>query len=149
MKILIIDDSAIARQRSIKILGVFNDIEFEEAGNGKEALGYLEFFSDEISLILCDLLMPEMGGVEFLKNLKEAKIHIPVVIVTTEQNKEMVVQCLLLGAKGYIVKPYDEKTLIKKVEDVLVAAGKKPAFKTGGPPADRPEHKKGADAGKG
>jgi len=93
--------------------------EIVDALNGQDGLGKLEKHPD-ISLILLDINMPMMNGLEFIKKLKEmGKFdHIPIVIVSTEGKEEDTMRGLALGAKGYVKKPFqpsDLHTLIAKL----------------------------------
>ena len=77
-----------------------------EASNGAEALAAVK--ENSIDLILCDINMPVMDGLEFIKQLArvdKAK-GVPVVMITTEGSESHVVQALSMGAKGYIRKPF-------------------------------------------
>src|SRR3979411_2443747 len=108
IRALIIDDSSVMRkiverslrQAAIELTKVF------EAGNGAEALGVLK--ENQVDLILCDINMPVMDGLEFIKQLPgiaNAK-DVPVVMITTEGSETHVVQALSCGARGYIRKPF-------------------------------------------
>jgi two-component system chemotaxis response regulator CheY len=116
-KVLIVDDSNTMRkivQRSLRQAG----FEFEkilEAGDGQEALGVLE--NEEVDFILSDINMPNMDGIEFLRQKKEndAIKDIPVVMITTEAGNDILGEAKSLGAKGSIKKPFTPD----QVQDVL------------------------------
>jgi len=108
IRALIVDDSSVMRkivERSLRQAG----LELEkvvEAGNGAEALAVLG--KGPVDLILCDINMPIMDGLEFvraLQTVEEAKAT-PVVMITTEGSETHVVQALSAGARGYIRKPF-------------------------------------------
>jgi two-component system chemotaxis response regulator CheY len=105
---MIIDDSSVMRkivERSLRQAGL--DIsEVIEAGNGLEALTALE--SKKPDLILSDINMPTMNGLEFVKRLQHVPgmKDVPVVMITTEASESHVVEALSYGAKGYIRKPF-------------------------------------------
>jgi len=108
LRALIIDDSSVMRkivERSLRQAGL--DLsEVKEAGNGAEALALLA--NTTVDLILCDINMPVMDGLEFVKRLKgiaNAK-GVPVIMITTEAGETHVVQALSAGACGYIRKPF-------------------------------------------
>jgi two-component system chemotaxis response regulator CheY len=108
MSALIIDDSSVMRkivERSLRQAGV-NLAKVFEAGNGAEALTVLA--DNRVNLILCDINMPVMDGLEFVKQLAgvENAKGVPVVMITTEGSESHVVQALSCGAKGYIRKPF-------------------------------------------
>lgn len=107
-KVLIIDDSSTMRKivaRSLRQAG----FEFDailEAGDGQEALQVLG--GEVVDIILSDINMPNMNGVEFLKEKSgnDTIKNIPVVMITTETGSEILNEALALGAKGSIKKPF-------------------------------------------
>ena len=108
VRALIVDDSSVMRkivERALRQAGVELE-ELQEAGNGAEALTLLGHAG--VDLILCDINMPIMDGLEFVKRLKEVESakNVPVVMITTEGSESHVVQALSAGAKGYIRKPF-------------------------------------------
>ena len=124
VRALIIDDSSVMRkivERSLRQAGV-DLIQVLEAGNGAEALTVLQ--ANPVDLILCDINMPVMDGLEFVKQLPgvaNAK-DVPVVMITTEGSESHVVQALSCGARGYIRKPFTAAEVKDHVIPVL--AGK-------------------------
>ena len=105
---MIVDDSSVMRkivERSLRQAGI--DLEkVVEAGNGAEALGALR--ENQVDLILCDINMPVMDGLEFVRQMgtvENAK-GVPVVMITTEGSESHVVEALSAGARGYIRKPF-------------------------------------------
>jgi two-component system, chemotaxis family, chemotaxis protein CheY len=118
---LIIDDSSVMRkivERSLRQAGIELTQVFE-AGNGAEALGVLK--ETQVDLILCDINMPVMDGLEFIKQLPgvaNAK-GVPVVMITTEGSESHVVQALSCGARGYIRKPFTPEQVREQVMPVL------------------------------
>ena len=108
VRALIVDDSSVMRkivERALRQAGV-ELVELQEAGNGAEALALLGHAG--VDLILCDINMPVMDGLEFVKRLKETESSkdVPVVMITTEGSESHVIQALSMGAKGYIRKPF-------------------------------------------
>ena len=105
---LIVDDSSVMRkivERSLRQAGL--DLEqVREAGNGQEGLAAVG--QGGVNLVLCDINMPVMDGIEFLRKLQELPVGkgIPVVMITTEGSESHVVHALSIGAKGYIRKPF-------------------------------------------
>jgi two-component system chemotaxis response regulator CheY len=124
IRALIVDDSSVMRKivdRSLRQAGV-NLSQVFEAGDGGEALSVLE--ENQVDLILCDINMPVMDGLEFIKRLStmENAKAIPVVMVTTEGGEAHVVEALSCGARGYIRKPFTAEQLKELVIPIL--AGK-------------------------
>ena len=118
---LIVDDSSVMRkivERSLRQAGITLARVFE-AGNGIEALSVVA--ENRVDLILCDINMPVMDGLEFVKQLSgvpNAK-DVPVVMITTEGSEAHVVQALSCGARGYIRKPFTPEQVKEQVIPVL------------------------------
>ena len=105
---LIVDDSSVMRkivERSLRQAGIELS-EVMEAGSGLEALAAIQFKKPD--LILSDINMPAMNGLEFVRKLQEVPgmKDVPVVMITTEASESHVVEALSYGAKGYIRKPF-------------------------------------------
>jgi two-component system, chemotaxis family, chemotaxis protein CheY len=121
IRALIVDDSSVMRkivERSLRQAGIDLSQVFE-AGNGADALGVLK--DQAVDLILCDINMPVMDGLEFIKQLPgvpNAK-DVPVVMITTEGSEAHVVQALSCGARGYIRKPFTPDQVKEHVVPVL------------------------------
>jgi two-component system, chemotaxis family, chemotaxis protein CheY len=124
IRALIVDDSSVMRkivERSLRQAGI-GISQILEAGNGAEALGVLK--DNKVDLILCDINMPVMDGLEFVKALAgvESAKGVPVVMITTEGSEGHVVQALSAGARGYIRKPFTPDQVKEHIIPVL--AGK-------------------------
>jgi two-component system, chemotaxis family, chemotaxis protein CheY len=121
IRALIVDDSSVMRkivERSLRQAGLAIS-QVIEAGNGAEALVAVQ--NNELDLILCDINMPVMDGLEFVKQLSQlgkAKT-VPVVMITTEGSEGHVVQALSAGARGYIRKPFTPDQVKEHVLPVL------------------------------
>src|ERR1700682_401503 len=121
IRALIVDDSSVMRkivERSLRQAGIELTQVFE-AGNGVEALGVLK--ENLVDLILCDINMPVMDGLQFVKELSAVANgkDIPVVMITTEGSESQVVQALSCGARGYIRKPFTPEQARDQVVPVL------------------------------
>jgi two-component system chemotaxis response regulator CheY len=124
LKVLIVDDSSAMRkiiQRSLRQAG-FDIAEFFEAGNGADALALLA--KNSVDLMLVDINMPVMDGLEFMRQLKATGTakHAAVVMITTEGSESHVVKALSLGARGYIRKPFTPDQMREHVLPVLEPA---------------------------
>ncbi|MFW6034794.1 MAG: response regulator [Halothermotrichaceae bacterium] len=113
--ILAVDDSKTLRA-SVKFTLKKAGYDVYLADNGKtgiEKLKELTADGDRPELIITDINMPEMDGITFLKNVKEDKIfrYIPVIILTTESQEEMIMKGKKLGAAGWLVKPFKPEQL--------------------------------------
>ena len=124
IRALIVDDSSVMRkivERSLLQAGL-ELAQVYQAGNGAEALTLLR--ETQVDLILCDINMPVMDGLEFIKQLSgidKAK-GVPVIMITTEGSESHVVQALACGARGYIRKPFTPEQVKEQLLPVL--AGK-------------------------
>lgn len=109
-KVLIVDDDAVNREILGNILEKNYEVLFAE--NGADALELIRKHQETLSLILLDLIMPVMDGIEVLKRVKEDVdlAHIPVIVLTSDQESE--VECLSLGAIDFIPKPYPQVDVI-------------------------------------
>ncbi|MBQ7679689.1 MAG: EAL domain-containing protein [Butyrivibrio sp.] len=109
--VLVVDDEAVNRQMLGAILGTAYEVLY--AANGREALEQVRIQKDLISLILLDLLMPEMDGYQVLEELRADPIlrRIPVIVLTADRSAE--VKSLQLGAADFLSKPYDMPEVIQ------------------------------------
>jgi two-component system chemotaxis response regulator CheY len=119
--ILIVDDSLSMRAVIKKIIGMsgIRTDKCYEAQNGREALEVLA--GNWVDIILSDINMPEMNGIEFLKALRSDELfkEIPVVFISTEANAERIKEASLLGARGFLKKPFVPEELRKLLYSVL------------------------------
>ena len=111
--VLIVDDSRTMRTVIRKTLGLsgFEVGDCWEAGNGREALDRVR--SSWVDLIMTDLNMPVMDGLDMLRALRQDELYgkIPVILVTTEGSEERLKEARALGIRGYIQKPFHPETL--------------------------------------
>ena len=109
-QVLVVDDDAVNREILGNILEQSYEVLFAE--NGIEALEVIRKHQETLSLILLDLIMPVMDGIEVLKRVKEDVdlAHLPVIVLTSDQKSE--VECLSLGAIDFIPKPYPQVDVI-------------------------------------
>jgi two-component system chemotaxis response regulator CheY len=124
INVLIVDDSAAIRKILVRMLSQTNlpwgDV--HEASDGLEALDTLESF--EASLILADINMPNMDGLQFLTNVRaDSKWkQVPVIMISTEGNQAKVLEAVQLGANGYVRKPFTADQIKEKVLSCLKSA---------------------------
>ncbi len=120
MKVLIIDDHALFRS-GLEGLLAHRGIEVAAmTGDGDEGLRLSEEL--ELDIILLDLRMPKMGGIEVLKKLRERNVTTPVVMLTTSSDERDLVESLRCGAQGYLLKEMEPDDLVVALRDVV--AGK-------------------------
>ena len=117
-KILIIEDEAAIRRVLTKILSEENDTYLvEEAEDG--LLGLEKIKNNDYDLVLCDIKMPKLDGVEVLEAVKKIKPEIPIVMISGHGDMETAIQTMRLGAFDYISKPPDLNRLLNTVRNAL------------------------------
>lgn len=117
-KILIIEDEAAIRRVLTKILSEENDsYQVEEAEDGVSA--YEKIKNNDYDLVLCDIKMPKMDGVELLEEVKKIKPEIPMVMISGHGDMETAINAMRLGAFDYISKPPDLNRLLNTVRNAL------------------------------
>lgn len=127
-KIMIVDDEQDVRD-AIKLQLEGKNFNILEAENGEEAISTLKTGDHlvNLGLILCDIRMPKVDGVECIDYLKANAPGIPIVVVTAFPDTEMATSLLKKGVKDYLVKPVSKEKLIAVI-DKLIAAGKDVEF---------------------
>lgn len=121
MDVLIVDDSAairkilqrVLRQAEVPIGEVY------EAGDGLEALNVLK--RQKVGLILSDINMPNMDGLQFLTEVRaiEEWKSVPIVMITTEGSQNKVLEAVQLGASGYVRKPFTAEQIKEKLAGIM------------------------------
>lgn len=121
LDVLVVDDSAAIRKILHRVLLQTNLMlgKVHEANDGVEALERMR--TETIGLVLTDINMPNMDGLEFLQALKAnpAWQSIPVMIVTTEGSQDKVIQALKLGAAGFVKKPFTPDQIKHKLVGIV------------------------------
>jgi two-component system nitrogen regulation response regulator NtrX len=117
-RILIIEDEAAIRRVLVKILSEENDTyQVDEAEDG--AVGLDKIKNNDYDLVLCDIKMPKMDGVEVLEEVKKIKPEIPMVMISGHGDMETAIHTMRLGAFDYISKPPDLNRLLNTVRNAL------------------------------
>ncbi len=119
IKILIVDDSITIRRiitNALKTVGFTDTI---EASNGKEALEKLT--SGKVDFIITDWNMPEMNGLDLIKEVRANPVHsaMPILMITTRGTEHDVVEALQAKVNSYIMKPFTPQELKEKIEGIL------------------------------
>lgn len=121
MRALIVDDSSVMRkiiERALRQAGL-DALVVREAASGTEGLEVLR--ATQVDLILSDINMPSMDGLEFLRQIRTQNLApgVPVVMITTESSEDHVRQAILAGAQGYIRKPFTAEQVKDRVLPLL------------------------------
>ena len=117
MKALVVDDSAVMRKVLIGALARVDITDVEQAADGQEAVNAAK--NADFDLVLMDWNMPNMLGIDALKEIRALGKTMPIIMVTTEAEKSRVVEAIKAGASNYIVKPFEPSTIVAKIQDVL------------------------------
>ncbi len=119
--LMIVDDSATMRKiimRTMRMSGLEFD-RTEEAGNGNEALEKLG--KGAVDIMLCDINMPEMNGMELVKKVRELDscANTKIIMVSTESSQELIDNMMADGANGYITKPFTPEKFQEKLSPFM------------------------------
>ncbi len=125
-KILVIDDSALIHQMYRLVMSRYK-CEIVDAMNGQEALDILAG-QDDVQLILLDINMPVMNGLQFLEKSAPLGIpkKIPIIIISTEGKEEDTIRGLRLGASGYLKKPFNPPELHGLIDKIFTGVNSVP-----------------------
>lgn len=117
MKIMIVDDD----REIVELLNIYlqnEGYDVVKAYNGQQALNYLK--NDQgIQLVILDVMMPQVDGMEVLKNLRSENDSIPVIIVSAKSSDNDKIQGLISGADDYVTKPFNPLEVIARVKSLL------------------------------
>jgi two-component system chemotaxis response regulator CheY len=121
MKCLVVDDSATMRRIVINALKTIGYPDVVEAADGVEALAKCDA---SIEMVITDWNMPNMGGLDLVKHLRNAPktARIPILMVTTRSLKEDILQAFDAGINNYILKPFTPEVLREKLDQVASPA---------------------------
>ena len=115
-KILVVDDAQFMRMKATKLL-TSNGYEVIEASTGSEAVE--SYKTEKPDAVLLDITMPDMDGLEALKEIKKIDPNARVAMVTAMGQQSIVMDALKSGAKDFIVKPFDPERVLGAVEKIL------------------------------
>ena len=117
--ILVIDDMKFNRVILSRLLE--DEYDIQEAADGQEGLDYIEKHTDEVCCVLLDLIMPVMGGVDFLKIAARRNYLdlFPVIVVTGEQEMSLIQECFDYGISDFIRKPINTEFVKSRVDRLV------------------------------
>lgn len=122
LKILLIEDDMIEIMKLNRTISSLKlDHTIIEANNGEDALQILEQKDNLPDIILLDLNMPKINGIEFLNILKKDVVlkYIPTIVLTTSNNQKDLLECYKTGVAGYVIKPLKYEDYVSKIEKLL------------------------------
>ena len=122
LKVLLIEDDAIEVMKLNRVISTLKlNHQIIEANNGEEALEILQQKDALPDIILLDLNMPKINGIEFLGILKndDTLKYIPTIILTTSNNQKDLLECYKIGVAGYVLKPLKYEDYVSKIESLL------------------------------
>ncbi len=115
LKVLFVEDEDLIREKTISSLKyIVNEV--VEASNGEEALKKLESFTPD--LIITDLEMPYMNGIEFIKNIRKKNSDVCIIVLTAYTSEKYLLELIDMHIEKYIVKPINFEKLIQALEDL-------------------------------
>ncbi len=115
--VLIVDDSLYLRVMIKKILKKLGHEIVAEAGNGNEAIEAFQQHNPD--LVTMDVVMPELNGLEAIRELMKINPKVSIIVVTALGHEPMIRQAVKLGAKDFVIKPFKQEELIKAVNSAL------------------------------
>lgn len=122
LNILLIEDDAIEVMKFHRVLKTLErNHKVEEANNGEEALVLLKEKEIIPDIIVLDLNMPKINGIEFLGILKQDEVlkYIPAIILTTSNNHRDVLECYKIGIAGYLIKPLKYEEYVDRIKKLI------------------------------
>ena len=118
MRGLVVDDSSVMRKVLTGALLRVEIAEVDEAADGREAVTLVD--GDVVyDVILMDWNMPNMTGIEAVRAIRDSGNSTPIIMVTTEAEKERVIEAVKCGANSYIIKPFSPQAIVAKLQEVL------------------------------
>jgi two-component system chemotaxis response regulator CheY len=116
---MLVDDSRTMRLMLKQILLSLHFEVVQEAENGKNGLEKFAGLEKKPDYVFCDIEMPEMTGIEFVRELRKSGETVKIVMCTSRTDEDMVRELISLGIAGYIVKPFDRETVNGKLTKIL------------------------------
>jgi len=119
ISVILVDDQTLVRHGIKSLLSLSSEVKVVgEAENGLKAIALLDELATTVDVVLMDIRMPQMNGIEALTAMHKKDINIPVIMLTTFDDHESVMQAIKAGAKGYLLKDVSLETLVESIETV-------------------------------
>lgn len=117
MKMMVVDDSLVMRRKIERTCHIPEITSIVSAGNGREALEVCARENPDI--VTMDLTMPEMDGVDCVKNLIATHPHLQILVVSALSDKATAIQAIQNGARGFLCKPIDDRALNNALQELV------------------------------
>lgn len=119
IKLMLVDDQQLLRQGLASLLALSDKVQLmAQASDGERAFTWLQDPPNQVDVILMDIRMPKLDGIQTLRKMSDHGITTPVIILTTFDDHELLLQALKAGAKGYLLKDVSLENLIAGIEAV-------------------------------
>lgn len=119
IKVMLVDDQTLVREGIKSLLALSPDIQLiAEAGDGEQCLAVVNHLKELPDVILMDIRMPKVSGIDAVKHLKTAGFTLPVIMLTTFDDDQLVLQSIQAGAAGYLLKDVSLETLVEGIKTV-------------------------------
>ena len=119
MNVLLVDDSKTMRNIQKNALTTMGPFTCAEAGDGVEALKAIAAATAPFDLMLVDWNMPNMNGLELVAKVRQTDRRTPIIMVTTEGERDRILEAVRAGANNYVLKPFKPEDLVAKVQATL------------------------------
>ncbi|HOV12961.1 MAG TPA: response regulator [Spirochaetota bacterium] len=119
MTFFIVDDSTVLRTIVKTTLSNYGYSDTVEAEDGEDALNKLNKLNKKVDLFILDINMPKLNGLELLEEIRKKDKSTPIIMLTTESDKEKMVLAKELGATGWIIKPFEKEKFMKVIEMLI------------------------------
>jgi len=119
MKLLLVDDSRTMRNIQKNVLRALGEHTITEASDGMEALTAIASAGSAFDLMLFDWNMPNMDGLTLAKRVREKDKVTPIIMVTTEAEKERIIDAIKAGVNNYVIKPFTPDSLLERVKTTM------------------------------
>jgi two-component system chemotaxis response regulator CheY len=129
LHVLVIEDEDFIRRLIVRLLREIGIQMIYEATDGREGLEVLESRSGDVDLVLCDLEMPKMDGLQFIRGVRSDKTQkiaqLPIIVLTGHSEDAVVRGAVSMNIDGYVVKPVSKKVLVERIVHAMRNAAKK------------------------
>lgn len=120
MKGMVVDDSSVMRKVLTGALSRVSIDDVDEACDGQEAVDLINA-GNSYDIVLMDWNMPNMSGIDAVRAIRGLGNTVPIIMVTTEAEKERVIEAVKSGANSYIIKPFSPQAIVSKLQEVITA----------------------------